>query len=164
MSEMAAKSQICLALMRVGTRMVTGFDQRFADHQITQAQFRVLLAVHQAGGNEGIAPSVLADHLLIERATVSLLAARLVERGLLERQVDPTTRRSHKLRLTPSGGQTLQALGQKATALGEETLSVFNPEEETILLEMLARLEQRLRDMAHQREAAARTIDQEKNA
>lgn len=156
MSELPVKSQVCLALMRIGTRMVTGFDQRFAEHGLTQAQFRVLLAVHFTGGDEGIAPSALADHLLIERATVSLLETRLVKHGLLQRLPDPLTRRSHRLRLTPAGGQMLQELGQKATALGQETLSVFGSDEEAVLLELLTRLEQQLRAMARRREDAGK--------
>ena len=43
-------------LMRIGTRMATGFDQHFAELGITQAQFRILLAVWEQGGAAGIAP------------------------------------------------------------------------------------------------------------
>lgn len=159
MSELSVKSEVCLALMRVGTRMVTGFDQRFAEHGITQAQFRVLLAVHFAGGNEGIAPSVLADHLLVERATISLLETRLVKHGLLQRLPDPLTRRSHRLRLTAAGGRMLQELGERATDLGRETLAVFDSDEEAVLLDLLTRLEQQLRAMARRREDAGKETD-----
>ncbi|HET9480124.1 MAG TPA: MarR family transcriptional regulator, partial [Candidatus Polarisedimenticolia bacterium] len=92
-------SWLCTALMRIGTRMAAGFDQRFAGSGVTQAQFRLLLAVRQEGGPEGVAPSALADHLLIERASVTFLANCLVERGLLERRPGEN-RRSHRLRLT----------------------------------------------------------------
>jgi hypothetical protein len=66
--------------------MATGFDQHFATLGITQSQFRVLLAVWEQGGSEGIAPSVLADHLLIERGTVSVLTNRMMEIGWLARR------------------------------------------------------------------------------
>ena len=109
-----------------------------------------------SGGDEGIAPSVLAEQLLIERATVSLLETRLVERGLLQRAPDPTSRRSHKLRLTQAGGQMLQELGPKATALGDETLAVFDDDDNAVLLEILTRLEHQLREMERRRENAAK--------
>ena len=64
--------------------MATVFDQKFARFGLTQAQFRVLLAICEAG-RDGIAPSTLAAQLLIERATVSVLTTRLVERGWLAR-------------------------------------------------------------------------------
>src|SRR4028118_1594151 len=92
-------SRICTALMRLGTRMATAFDQHFAAEGITQAQFRTLLAVWELGGEEGVAPSVLAEKLFLERATVTVLTTRLVERGWLERAAGEN-RRTFRLVLT----------------------------------------------------------------
>ena len=86
MSDELLTSWVCTALMRIGTRMATGFDQHFAELGITQAQFRILLAVWELGGTDGIAPSVLANHLLIERGTISILTNRMIERGWLVRK------------------------------------------------------------------------------
>jgi DNA-binding MarR family transcriptional regulator len=87
--------------------MATGFDQHFADLGITQAQFRILLAVWEQGGAEGIAPSVLAHHLLIERGTISVLTNRMVERGWLARRPGEN-RRTFRLTLTQTGRQLLE--------------------------------------------------------
>ena len=65
-------SHLCTALMRIGTRLATVFDQRFSRFGLTQAQFRLLLAICEAG-DAGVTPSALADQLLIERAAVSVL-------------------------------------------------------------------------------------------
>ena len=81
MKDKLLASWVCRALMRIGTRMATGFDQHFAELGVTQAQFRILLAVWEQGGAQGIAPSVLANHFLIERSTISILTNRMVERG-----------------------------------------------------------------------------------
>jgi DNA-binding MarR family transcriptional regulator len=102
MSEQDLASWICTALMRIGTRMATGFDQHFATLGITQAQFRILLAVWEEGGEEGIAPSALADYLLIERGTVSVLTDRLVRGGWLFRK-QGESRRTYRLMLTDAG-------------------------------------------------------------
>jgi DNA-binding MarR family transcriptional regulator len=102
--------------------MATGFDQHFAGLGITQAQFRVLLAVWEQGGTTGIAPSALADHLLIERGTVSVLTSRMVERGWLIRR-SGGNRRSHRLVLTEDGERLLQAAIPRAVALADHTLS-----------------------------------------
>jgi DNA-binding MarR family transcriptional regulator len=101
--------------------MATGFDQHFAGLGITQAQFRVLLAVWQHGA-AGIAPSALADHLLIERGTVSVLTNRMVERGWLTRQ-SGKNRRTYRLALTEAGAQQLQEVIPRAVALADRTLS-----------------------------------------
>lgn len=140
------ESQICLALMRLGTRMASQFDTWFVEQGITQAQFRVLLAVWQLAGRDGnVTPSVLAEYLLIERPTATVLIARLVERGLLLRVDSETDRRSHGLRLTEAGGAMLQATGPLATQRGEYTLSPFDDAEQETLLALLSRLESHLR-------------------
>ncbi|MBC8140040.1 MAG: MarR family transcriptional regulator [Armatimonadetes bacterium] len=139
-------SQLCLALMRVGTRMSARFDVRFAPHDLTQAQFRALLGVWQMGQGDGaVTPSALADFLLIERPTATALVAKLVNRGLLVRVPAPGDRRSHTLHLTQSGGELLQSAGEAATRLGEKTTASFGEAEQVMFLQLLTRMEEHLR-------------------
>lgn len=148
-------SKICTALMRLGTRLATGFDQQFASRGITQAQFRVLLAVCEQGTEGGgLAPSALADYLLIERATVSVLSSRLVERGLLAR-TPGANRRTFLLSLTAQGQETLAGLIPHAVALADETLTGIPPKDLQQIWETLATVEARLRmsDSPHDSEA-----------
>ncbi|WP_216329096.1 MarR family winged helix-turn-helix transcriptional regulator [Deinococcus aestuarii] len=138
-------SRLCTALMRIGTKMATGFDQHFAALGLTQAQFRLLLAIWEEGGAQGIAPSVLADHLLIERATVSVLGNALVERGLIERRPGED-RRSHRLALTREGGDLLQRAVPRAVGLADYTLGTIEATQLLALREQLGLIEARLRD------------------
>lgn len=138
-------SRLCTALMRIGTKMATGFDQHFAVLGLTQAQFRLLLAVWEEGGPEGIAPSVLAEHLLVERATISVLSTVLVDRGLIERRPGEN-RRSHKLALTAQGGALLQCAVPRAVRLADYTLANIDPAQLLALREQLDLIEARLRD------------------
>ena len=124
--------------------MATVFDQTFARFEITQAQFRVLLAVYDQCGVEGMPPSVLADHLLLERATVSVLTQRMVERGLLER-APGENRRSFRLRLTPAGASLLSEVIPHAVLLADETLTGHSSEELLGVMRFLERLETHLR-------------------
>lgn len=140
-------SRVCMALMRLGTRMATVFDQRFAALGVTQAQFRTLLAVWELGKNEGIAPSVLAERLLLERATVTVLTTRLVEMELLARAPGPN-RRTFRLVLTPAGGEKLHAVIPEAVALAEQTLAGVGHEDITRLEGLLEFIEARVRSAA----------------
>lgn len=140
-------SRLCTALMRLGTRMAAGFDQHFARSGLTQAQFRLLLAVWEEGGGQGITPSDLADYLLVERATVSGLAAALVDRGLCERRPGEN-RRSHRLALTERGGELLGRVVPRAVRLADYTLSSLTPAQLLALREGLETIEARLRDYA----------------
>lgn len=124
--------------------MATTFDQKFSRFGLTQAQFRVLLAVWEAGA-EGVTPSTLADRLLIERATVSVLTARLVERGWLARRPGEN-RRTFLLALTASGTASLLEALPHAVALADETLAGFRREELRETLALLDRLEAHLRE------------------
>lgn len=137
-------SAICTAMMRVGTRMATTFDQQFGELGVTQAQFRTLLAVRYSSGPEGITPSELADHLLLERPTVTVLVTRLVERGLLGRQPG-ANRRSYRLALTPTGEALLDRVVPRAIALAEELLVGFSPEQLERIWEALQAIEARVR-------------------
>jgi DNA-binding MarR family transcriptional regulator len=119
-------SWVCTALMRIGTRMATGFDQHFAELGITQAQFRILLAMWEQGGAKGIAPSVLASYLMIERGTTSILTNRMVELGWLARQPGEN-RRTYRLTLTLTSRQLLKKVIPLAVELADQTLSGISP-------------------------------------
>ena len=127
--------------------MATGFDQHFADLGITQAQFRILLAVWQQGGAEGIAPSILAEHLLIERGTTSILTNRMVERGWLARQPGEN-RRTYRLILTATGRQLLDKVIPLAVELADHTLSGISSTQLNQMRANLELIEARLRGYA----------------
>jgi DNA-binding MarR family transcriptional regulator len=137
-------SWICTALMRIGTRMATGFDQHFAEFGITQAQFRILLAVWEQGGAEGIAPSVLASYLLIERGTISVLTNRMIELGWLARKPGEN-RRTYRLTLTATGRQLLDRVIPLAVELANHTLSGISPAQLGQMRTNLEVIESRLR-------------------
>ena len=143
-SEELLTSWICTALMRIGTRMATGFYQHFAELGITQAQFRILLAVWEQGGAQGIAPSVLAHYLLIERGTASILTDRMVELGWLSRNPGEN-RRTYRLTLTETGRQLLDKVIPLAVELADHTLSGISPAQLQQMRANLELIESRLR-------------------
>ena len=137
-------SHLCTALMRIGTRLATVFDQQFSRFGLTQAQFRLLLAICEAG-DAGVTPSALANQLLIERAAVSVLTTRLVERGWLARRPG-ANRRTFLLVLTEAGMASLQEALPHAVTLADETLAGFHREELHDTLALLGQLEAHLRE------------------
>lgn len=104
----------------------------------------MLLAVCKAGEG-GLAPSTLAEQLLIERATISVLTTRLVERGWLAR-TPGENRRTFQLTLTEAGEASLQEVLPHAVTLAEETLAGFRREDLREMLALLDSLEARLRE------------------
>jgi DNA-binding MarR family transcriptional regulator len=143
MNDAPLPSIICTAMMRLGTRMATVFDQTFARFGITQAQFRVLISVCE-DSLDGTSPSVLADRLLLQRATVSVITQRMVERGLLER-APGENRRSFRLRLTLMGMSLLEEVIPHAMLLADETLAENSHDDLRRAMAFLERLEANLR-------------------
>lgn len=139
------QSEVCTALMRVGTRMATGFDSHLGEFNLTQAQFRTLIGVLMQDRGEGVSPSQLAEHLFVERATLSVLAQALVKRGLLVRRPGEN-RRSHRLALTPKSMQVLQGAVPSALTLADETLQGLSESTLQTMLTTLNQIESHLRN------------------
>lgn len=124
--------------------MATVFDQHFAAWGVTQAQFRLMLAIHEEGGDAGISPSALAGHLLLERATISVLTQKMVERGLLSR-LPGENRRTFQLTLSDNGRALLFALIPRAVALADDSLSGIALTQLQEMQRMLGTVENHLR-------------------
>lgn len=137
--------------MRIGIRMATEFDHRFSDLGLTQAQFRILLAVKELGGAQGIAPSVLADSLLIERGTVSVMTGRMVNKNWLARQ-SGENRRTFRLVLTGDGRAILQQAIPRAMDLARKALTYVPAEELQMMNTHLEKVEKVLREPIPQKE------------
>lgn len=120
--------------------MATVFDRRMAEFGLTQAQFRTLLTLH----DEALSPTELAQRTLLERATTSLMAQRMVTAGWLQREAGEN-RRTHRLALTKPGREVLYAALAPANQLAEAAVAVLSPAELEQLEQLLARLESHLR-------------------
>jgi DNA-binding MarR family transcriptional regulator len=138
----SSASWICAALVRIGTRMATHFDQNLAEFGITQAQFRVLRAIQMADA-ASITPSALAEHLMIERATISVMTNRMVERGLLAR-LTGENRRTFNLAVTEVGSALLLQLLPTSLALAADILQELDEAHLSELRSMLVLVEQSL--------------------
>lgn len=136
--------RICLALMRVGTRLASGFDAGFGSHGLTQGQFRLLIAVANCEGSTGATPSALADYLFVERATVSVLIKRPLAKRLLVRRRG-TDARSYRVSITPAGWEALKAIKPHATASAATALAGIPTRELEALEKQLAGVEASLR-------------------
>ena len=124
--------------------MATLFDQNLAGHGITQAQFRVMWGIRELGDEAGVAPSILADHLLIERGTVTVLTNRMVQLGWLSR-MPGENRRTFRLCLTQAGRSKFREAIPPAILLADRVTDGADREELQQVLKHLAELESHLR-------------------
>ncbi len=104
------------ALRRAQIAVFEDFIASLAEVNLRPAQFSVLLVLDRAPGST---QSAVAASLGIKRANFVAMMDDLEERGLAERTVSPSDKRSHAIFLTENGRKTLdraRALAQRHEA------------------------------------------------
>jgi DNA-binding MarR family transcriptional regulator len=92
-------------------------------HGLTQRQYTVLAA---AGAAEGLSQSDLVRVTGIDRSTLADLVARMIAKGLLERERSATDARANTVRLS-AGGRSALAEGGKPAARSDAKLLELLP-------------------------------------
>jgi DNA-binding MarR family transcriptional regulator len=104
---------------------------------ITQRQFTVLAA---AGAADGRTQNDLVRATGIDRSTLADLVARMLAKGLLERERSATDARANTVRLSPAGRAALAAGVTPAAAADARLLGLLSPKKRETFLKTLAAL------------------------
>lgn len=92
---------------------------------VSVPQFRALLYIRRRPGTD---LSDVAEHLGTSLPAASELVARLVRQGLVERSIDPASRRRMRLSLSPSGAGQLDEAEEATVAWLAERLEGTDPD------------------------------------
>jgi DNA-binding MarR family transcriptional regulator len=111
---------------------------------ITQRQFAVLTAVAR---NEGLTQTDLVKATGIDRSTLADMVARMIAKGLLERERSSLDARANTVRLTEQGRAELDASTPKVEAADRRILALLPQGKRDSFLTVL-------RAMTHKAEAA----------
>ncbi len=104
---------------------------------LTQRQFTVLAA---AGVAEGGTQNDLVRATGIDRSTLADLVARLLAKGLLERERSAVDARANTVRLSAAGRAALEAAAAPAAAADARLLALLAPKKRDTFLKILAAL------------------------
>jgi MarR family transcriptional regulator for hemolysin len=121
------REQFTIALVHLSRRWRWCLDRRLASTGLTQARWGALLQI--ARGGEGMAQHRLAEHIGIEGATLVPLLDSLANAGLVERQLDPSDRRSKTVHLTAAAQPVLADIEGIADSLRAELTEGLSPED-----------------------------------
>ena len=114
-------------------------QQRFAGS--TQMVGRSeLFALRALNRHEALTYRGLADELRLDPTTVSRLAGRLLELGLVEREADEADKRRAWLRLSDAGKKVLGGVEDVYFGYYEVAIADWTPDERAAAREVLARL------------------------
>ena len=102
---------------------------------ITQRQFTVLAA---AGAAEGGTQNDLVRATGIDRSTLADLVARMLAKGLLERERSATDARANTVRLSTPGRAALEAGAGPSAAADARLLALLAPKKRAAFLKILA--------------------------
>ncbi|MBM2620183.1 MarR family transcriptional regulator [Actinoplanes sp. LDG1-06] len=106
-----------------------------AAHNLTQATFQALWVIDPDEPPPSM--KVMAERLHCNAPNLTFMANQLVDRGLVERSVDPADRRSRVLVLTPKGRQVRAEVVE--AALAGTPLAALSPSELRQLVALLNR-------------------------
>ncbi|MBN3851133.1 MULTISPECIES: MarR family transcriptional regulator [Burkholderiaceae] len=101
---------------------------------VTPVQYAVLRILQ---GHPNIDQNTLASLCALDTSTTAALVARLEERGLLERSVNPKNRKFRLVRLTELGADLLHDLVPAVHELRRQMLASFAPDEQDQFMTLL---------------------------
>ena len=125
----------------------------FLDVDVTMSQLKVLMTLAWSDpeeGGPGLRMSDLSRYLGVTPPTVTVVVDRLVERGLVERQLDAQDRRQHRCALTLEGQEMLARVREASRLRTRRILSeLTHPELQVVEQAMELMIRAALRS-AHQ--------------
>lgn len=124
----AAALRASRALVAIAARSMAGIGD------ITLVQYRALVVIAQRGPQRA---GDLADALGIQPSTLTRLADRLEQKGLIGRHASPTSRRAIEIDLSPAGRRLLAQVARRRTKELTKVLSAVRPEQQQAILEGL---------------------------
>lgn len=104
---------------------------------LTQRQYTVLAA---AGAADGVSQSDLVRATGIDRSTLADLVARMISKGLLERERSATDARANTVRLSEAGRLALNEGGKPAARSDQRLLDLLPPKKREAFIKTLTTL------------------------
>ena len=136
-SDYVLEDQIGHLVRRVHQRATAIFTAKMAELQLTPTQFAALVKLYDEGA---VSQNHLGRLTAMDPATMQGVVTRLLARGLIRREGDPTDRRRTLLKLDPDSGALVQEAIEIGVQISRETLAPLNGAERDRLLELLRKL------------------------
>jgi MarR family transcriptional regulator, lower aerobic nicotinate degradation pathway regulator len=130
------EEQVGFLLRRATQRHVAIFSDHM-DEEVTPTRWAVLAKLYEAGPSS---QNRLGRSTAMDAATIKGVVDRLIERGLIETQPDPSDARRRVIALSEAGRGLVERSIEQAHAITRETLGPLEPSERAALIGLLRKL------------------------
>jgi DNA-binding MarR family transcriptional regulator len=127
-------------LGRVRSHIDAALDDVFRAYDLGAANFSVLVTLARIGDDGRVSQRRLMDELGLSSGTVSVRIDRLVKEGLVDRGLDPESRRNTLITLTPRGRALFERVVPAHLANERRLLSALTDDEQEVLASLLRKL------------------------
>jgi DNA-binding MarR family transcriptional regulator len=127
-------------LARVRGHVDRELNALFEAHDLSAANFGVLVTLARIGDERGVSQRRLMDELGLTSGTISVRMDRLVELGLIERQPDPESKRTTLITLTARGRELFERIVPAHLANERRLLAALSDAELQTLSGLLRKL------------------------
>ncbi|MFI5828552.1 MarR family winged helix-turn-helix transcriptional regulator [Streptomyces sp. NPDC051578] len=124
-------------LRRLSDEVHARFERQLAEHGVTVSQWTVLITVYRGDATTTREVARYAD---IDVGAVSRLVDRLIAKGLISREPDPSSRRILRLTLTDAGRDLAPRLAEIADRNDAHFFAHLDPDQRLQLEEWIRRL------------------------
>ncbi|MCX5785482.1 MAG: MarR family transcriptional regulator [Elusimicrobia bacterium] len=135
----ASAMEVFSALLSMSAELLSAVNFTLAKHGISQARFRLLMRLRQAGWR-GLHPRELAEKLGIERASVTGLIDGIERERLAKRLPFEGDRRSIMVALTPQGARLVDSLAPGRLRRVAKLMSCLSEAERKTLVSFLDKI------------------------
>jgi DNA-binding MarR family transcriptional regulator len=127
-------------LERVWDHFVPQLEALYAEHGLSGPNFAVLVTLARLNQPGGVSQRRLMEELGLTSGTVSVRMDRLVEQGLVQRQVDPDDKRNSRITLTDRGKVLFERIVPAHLANEQRLLASLSGGEQELLATLLRKL------------------------
>jgi DNA-binding MarR family transcriptional regulator len=132
--------RVVTAVHRLSRRLTRWYDGQLAGHDLSAGEWSVLSALGRLAGDDALTPSQLAAEGNIAPSSMTHRLDRMVERGLITRDIDPTNRTRVLVRLTDAGWQQFATAIREANVVESGLLAELDDEQVDSLVGLLERM------------------------
>jgi DNA-binding MarR family transcriptional regulator len=138
--------RVMTAVHRLSRRLNQWYDGQLSAYDLSSGEWSVLSALGRLSGDQALTPGRLAAEAHVAPSSMTHRLDRMVERGLITRDVDPDNRTRILVRLTDRGWQLFGTAIREANVIESGLLADLDADQVDRLAELLEGMIDRLAD------------------